>query len=304
MTVASALVRFLIFPGLLFAVPAAWFVLWLERKAVAVMQQRIGPPFMQPFWDFVKLMAKSAPPRHSSPDRLMMLWPLLAVAAGAGAVGLLPVLPQAGGFAGDLILLLALLELPSMCLIAAGFSSRSIFAEIGSVREAMLSISYNVLFLMALISIAATQHSFRIDSLGQLPSTPLRWLGVAAILICLPGKLHLNPFSIPNAEQEIYAGPLTEYAGPELALWELAHGLEWIAAIGVVATLVLPHGLSATLTGISFVGITLLIVLLLSFLAASSARLAIDASVRFYIRCAVVFAVLAALSLAWVRFHV
>jgi NADH-quinone oxidoreductase subunit H len=293
MTPFSSLLRFLVFPGLLFAVPSAWFVLWLERKAVAAMQQRIGPPFMQPFLDFVKLMAKSAPPRKGVADRLMVLWPLLAVASSAGAVGLLPVLPQAGGFAGDLILLLALLELPSMFLIVAGFSSRSIFAEIGSVREAMLSISYNVVFLLALISIAASQHTFRIEALAQVSSSPLRWLGIVAILFCLPGKLHLNPFTAPNAEQEIYAGPLTEYAGPELAMWELAHGLEWIAAIGLVATLIVPHAGPAWLAALLFVAVTIAIVLLLSFVAAASARLAIDTSVRFYSRCALVFAALA-----------
>ena len=53
MNLITALARLLIFPGLLFAVPAAWFFLWVERKAVARMQGRIGPPFMQPFFDFI-----------------------------------------------------------------------------------------------------------------------------------------------------------------------------------------------------------------------------------------------------------
>ena len=149
--------------------------------------------------------------------------------------------PLSGGFEGDLILLLALLELPSICIIAAGFSSRSIFGEIGSAREAALSVSYNIVFLLAIVSIAASQHTFRLEALATMPSSPLHWLGVLAILVCLPAKLHINPFSLPNAEQEIYAGPMTEYAGPELAMWELAHGLEWVAATGLVATLVAPH---------------------------------------------------------------
>ena len=138
LNLTTALARLLIFPGLLFAVPAAWFFLWVERKAVALMQGRIGPPFMQPFFDFIKLLGKDTPAaqRHWRPadaglaaDRCLRR---------AGAVGLLPVLPSSGGFEGDLILLLALLELPSMCIIAAGFSSRSIFGEIGSAREAVL----------------------------------------------------------------------------------------------------------------------------------------------------------------------
>ena len=98
MNLTTALARLLIFPGLLFAVPAAWFFLWVERKAVALMQGRIGPPFMQPFFDFIKLLGKSTPPRTGIGGMLMKAWPLIAVSAAAGAVGLLPVLPTSGGF--------------------------------------------------------------------------------------------------------------------------------------------------------------------------------------------------------------
>jgi len=274
-------------------VPFAWFFLWVERKSVALMQGRIGPPFMQPFYDFIKLLGKDMPERSGVGGLLMKAWPLLAVSSAAGAVALLPVLPASGGFQGDLILLLALLEVPSMCIIAAGFSSRSIFGEIGSAREAVLSVSYNIVFLLAIVSIAASQHTFRLEALAQLPPSFLRYLGVVAILICLPAKLHLNPFSLPNAEQEIYSGPMTEYAGPELAMWELSHGLEWVAGTGLIATLLAPHVTLGWLAILLFVAISIAIVLLLSVLASATARLAIDTTVRFYWQCTLIFAVLA-----------
>ena len=301
MNLTTALARLLIFPGLLFAVPAAWFILWVERKAVALMQGRVGPPFMQPFFDFVKLLGKSTPPRPGIGGLLMRAWPLIAVSSAAGAVGLLPVLPSSGGFEGDLILLLALLELPSMCIIAAGFSSRSIFGEIGSAREAVLSVAYNIVFLLAIVSIAASQHTFRLEALAALPATPLRWLGVLALLVCLPAKLHLNPFSLPNAEQEIYSGPMVEYAGPELAMWELSHGLEWVAATGLVATLAAPHIALWWLAALVFIAFSFFIVLGLSALASATARLAIDTTVRFYWQCTLIFAVLAVSSALLMR---
>jgi NADH-quinone oxidoreductase subunit H len=301
MNLTIALARLLIFPGLLFAVPTAWFFLWVERKAVALMQQRIGPPFMQPFFDFIKLLGKTTPARSGVSGLLMKAWPLIAVSAAAGAVGLLPVLPLSGGFQGDLVLLLALMELPSICIIAAGFSSRSIFGEIGSAREAVLTVSYNVVFLLAVVSIAVSQHTFRLEALAQLPASPLRWLGVLAILVCLPAKLHINPFSLPNAEQEIYSGPMIEYAGPELAMWELSHGLEWVAAAGLVATLAVPHFAAGWIDSLLFVSLSFGIVLLLSVLAAATARLAIDTTARFYWRCALMFAGLAIASTLLMR---
>jgi NADH-quinone oxidoreductase subunit H len=303
MNLTTALARLLLVPGLLFAVPVAWFFMWVERKAVARMQGRIGPPFMQPFYDFVKLLGKQTPQRTGIAGLLMKAWPLIAVSAAAGAVGLLPVLPASGGFEGDLILLLALLELPSMCIIAAGFSSRSIFGEIGSAREAVLSVSYNVVFLLAIVSIAASQHTFRLEALAHLPVSPLQIMGVVALLVCLPAKLHLNPFSLPNAEQEIYSGPMTEYAGPELAMWELSHGLEWVAGTGLVATLVAPHVTLGWLSVVIFVVLSFAIVMLLSVVAAATARLQIDTTVRFYWRCTLIFAVLAVVSALFMRFR-
>jgi NADH-quinone oxidoreductase subunit H len=290
MQITTAILRLLVFPGLLFAVPVSWFFLYVERKTLAYMQQRMGPPLLQPFYDFVKLLGKESAGYQGFAGMLMKMWPALSVASLLIALSLLPVFPSDGGFTGDLILLITLLELPSMFYIMAGFTSRSVYGKVGAMREASLSLASNLLFLVAVMMIAVSEHTFRLSELAAPTASPARWLGLAAIVLCIPPKLRLNPFSISSAEQEIYSGPLTEYSGGDLALWELAHGLEWLAITGLVVSLAFPRtGYVLADAGI-FTFLCFALVVLLATVAAATARFTIEHSVRFYWRMSVVLA--------------
>jgi NADH-quinone oxidoreductase subunit H len=286
-----------IFPGMLYAVPMAWLMLWLERKLRARMQGRIGPPFYQPFFDFVKLMAKKPILRSRADAILMTGLPLLAVSAGLVALALLPVFPGSRGFAGDLVLLVAFIEVPSLCAVLAGFASRSIFGQVGATREAVLSITYNLPFLTAVVALAYSAHSLALADIAAAPATWVRAPAVTTILLCLPVKLRINPFSVSNAEQEIYSGPATEFGGSQLAMWELAHGLEWVVLTGLAVCLGLPRTGAPVIDIALFAGLSLVLVVLLSFLAAGTARLKVAQAARFYWRWGMGLA-LAALILA------
>lgn len=278
----KALLQLLVFPGALFAIPAAWFMEWLHRKVNARLQSRIGPPFFQPFFDFVKLLAKRPIERPALQRAIMVGLPLIAAASTLGAVALLPVFPNSGGFAGDLVLLVTLLEVAPLCGVLAGFASRSIYGELGSIREAVLGLVYSVPFMVALFALSASAGSMSLGKIALDPVWLVRVPALIALALCLPAKLRLNPFSIPNAEQEIYAGALTEYDGPSLALWELAHGLEWVALIGLWITLAMPMVLSAPVRVAVFVLGSLVIVLLLSVLASGTARLKLGQAARLF----------------------
>lgn len=284
MTAWRSLFSLLIFPGALFALPAGWFMLWLQRKINARLQGRIGPPFFQPFWDFVKLLAKEPVPRPPLQGFLMIALPLVAVASTLGAIAMLPVFPTADASSGDLVLLVSLIEVGPLCAVLGGFVSRSLYGGIGATREALLTLAYNVPFLTALFALAVSAGSFSLAGVALEATWLVRVLALVALVACLPVKLHLNPFSAASAEQEIYAGSTTEYDGPRLALWELAHALEWVALTGLVASLAFPVvDASWPVRTLVFLAVSLALVVGLSVTAAATARLKLAQTMRWFL---------------------
>ncbi|HTX70169.1 MAG TPA: NADH-quinone oxidoreductase subunit H [Thermoleophilia bacterium] len=283
MTIARALFQLLVFPGLLYAAPASWLMVWLERKTAARLQNRLGPPFLQPFFDFVKLLAKRSLPRSGGQGFVLTALPVLAVASTLGALALLPVVPAVAGFSGDLVLLVALLELPPLFGVLAGFATRSLYGELGATREAVLSVAYSLPFLAALIALATATGSLSLSVLAETPVWAVRAPALLALALCLPVKLRVNPFSVANAEQEIYTGATTEYEGPRLALWELAHGLEWVVLTGLWATMAFPVAAAWPVHMAAFVVISIALVLVVATVAAATARLKLAQATRVYL---------------------
>jgi NADH-quinone oxidoreductase subunit H len=291
MNLAQALAALLIFPGLLYAVPMGWLMLGTERKLRARFQGRIGPPLTQPFYDLIKLIAKFPLPRAAGERALLAFFPLLSIGAMIGAAALLPVFRGQSGFAGDIILLVGLLEIPPVCMVLAGYASRSIYGEVGAIREAALDISCNIPFFTALIAMATSAHSLHTTTIAFATPWQVRVAAVLAILVCLPVKLRLNPFSISNAEQEVLAGPLVEADGQLLALWELCEALEWVVLIGFVVTIGIPSRSGEWwIDAIIFVACSLGLVLPLTLVASATARLKLRQATRLLWRCSFVLA--------------
>jgi NADH-quinone oxidoreductase subunit H len=187
-------------------------------------------------------------------------------------------------------------------MILAGYASRSIYGEVGATREGVLSIVSNIPYLATLVAMATGAGSLHLSRIAGSTPWLVRLPALLTILLCLPVKLRTNPFSLANAEQEILAGPLTEFDGRRMALWELAHGLEWVALAGFVATLAVP--LRSPHLFFDFLGmvlVSLVLVLLLSLLAAATARVKLRQATRFLWRWASLLAVVALAAAFYLR---
>jgi NADH-quinone oxidoreductase subunit H len=208
---------------------------WVDRKVTARVQARVGPPWFQPFADFVKLLGKETLVPEGSCQKGFLIAPLLAlVGVSLGAA----VLVSGGilddkGFVGDIVVVLYLLTIPSAALILGASATGNPMASVGASREMKLILSYELPFLIVVLTAVYKAHAgFRIYDVVdyQAHNGAFIWsisgiIGFIVAILCIQGKLGLVPFDAPEAEQELMGGVLTEYSGVPLALFKLSKAM-------------------------------------------------------------------------------
>ncbi|MDP8209801.1 MAG: NADH-quinone oxidoreductase subunit H [Candidatus Stygibacter australis] len=283
---------FLIFPGLLFAGVIGGFLSWVDRKITARVQFRQGPPLFQPMYDFVKLLAKETIiPKYGSP-LTFLLSPVFALfgATLAAVFILLPIFGIDGGFSGDLIVIIYVLNIPSVTYIIGGLASGNPLAAVGASREMKLILSYELPFLLVLTSIIikagmTISLSEIIDvqiSQGAFIGSISGILGFITVLLCVQAKLGLVPFDMAEAEGEICDGIMIESSGTVLAIYKLVKYIMFLVLPALICGLFLG--------GLSLVGINilwsvlkvLLVVLLITLIRNTNPRVRIKQAMRFF----------------------
>ncbi len=282
--VLSALFTLLVFPGFGFLFFCALVFQWIDRQVAARLQGRIGPPWFQPLADFIKLMAKEDVLPAGAHQRACAALPMVSLAAVLTAALVIPINNHATSvFEGDLIVALFLLSLPALAYFLAGWLSASVFSVVGGSRALLQYFAYEVPFLMALGGPAILCGSWSISRIAAQQSQTV-WMivvqpvGFLLAFVGLIGKLKRSPFDIPKAKSEIGAGPLTEFSGRKLALWNLSLDMKTVVSIFLLVNVFLGGSLTpfAVPAALIFGVKALLILLALSVTGVLYARLRID----------------------------
>jgi len=292
MGVLPAIVYIFLFPGFVFLVMYALFFEFLDRKVTARMQNRAGPPLVQPFADVIKMLGKEVIDIDGVDRQVFDAAPVVALAAVMTAFLYLPVFGLSPfGFQGDLILVLYLLTIPTVILFILGWLSRNIFSSIGGVRVITQMFIYEVPFFLALLTPALMAGTWSVSEIvlwqqQNLWFMFLQPIGFIVALICLQAKLERPPFDIPEAETEIVAGPWTELTGRRLALMQLVKDVSLVTGCALIAAVflggpVLPWAVSPAWLGniagfCLFVMKTLVVLLVLSSIKVATGRIRID----------------------------
>lgn len=281
-----------VFPGLLFTAVVGLLVGWVDRKVSARFQFRVGPPILQNFNDFFKLLGKQTIIVKDSVKSLFIVAPLLAfgtLCLIATMMGM--ALFYNAGYNGDLLVVMYLMMVYSVMLVLGGIATGNVFGSIGAGREVKLLLGDELVFiLVCLIPIVKSGYVINLDGIlaaqsdGAFIGSVSGVIGFLAGLLCIQAKMALRPFDIAEAETEIVEGPLMEYSGPLLAFWKLNHHIMYVAYPMVLIVLFF-GGFNLQGLGILWAILKyLLIVVLMIIIKNTNPRLQIDVALKFFWR--------------------
>lgn len=235
---AIQLVNILILPLLLVGI---------IRKVKALMQNRIGAPILQPFYDLAKLLRKSE--TISETASWIFIWtPRVGLAVAVITALLVPwssvILPLSWASATNFPLVIYLLALGKFLTMLAAIDTGSAFGGLGASREATISMLVEPTLVIGVGALALGAKSTNLLTIYTAQTSPFIavLVGSALVLVAL-AELSRMPVDDPTTHLEltmVHEAMILEYSGRSLALIEYATALRTCIFLGL-ATQTLFH---------------------------------------------------------------
>ncbi len=236
----------------------------IERRVVAFIQTRYGPnrvgPFglLQPLADALKMVFKEQIIPTKARVFVYLIAPCISIVVALAAFATIPLGghwlgsdtpnpwdPFIADFNVGLLYIFAISSLAVYGIVLGGWASGNKYSLLGSLRSAAQMVSYEVsqgLAIMGVLVFSGTLSMLGIVK-GQvglgLPYVFAQPLGFVLYCIAAVAEVNRAPFDLPEAEQELVAGYLTEYSGLRWSLYQMAEYINMITVTSVAITLFL-----------------------------------------------------------------
>ncbi len=284
----------------------------IERRVVAKMQGRLGPnragPFglFQPVADALKMAFKEQLVPAQAKKAVYLVAPIISVVVALSAFAVVPLGnswnpkapsiwdPLIGDMNVGLLWILSISSLAVYGIVLGGWASGNRYSLLGSLRSAAQMVSYETSLGLALsgtlmwagtLSMVGIIHQQVAMGIWFVLAQPL---GFVIYLIAGIAEVNRAPFDLPEAEQELTAGYLTEYGGLRWSLYQMAEYINMITVSSVAATLFFGgwsfFGLTDAIAGVSILVYLVKVALFLFFLIwlrATLPRIRYDRLMRF-----------------------
>jgi NADH-quinone oxidoreductase subunit H len=221
-------------------------LIWVERRLLALWQDRYGPNRVGPFGlgqilaDSLKLFTKEdwVPPFADKP--VFIIAPAIVVATALLSFAVIPFAP--GFVIADLnigiLFLLAMSSLGVYSVVLAGWASNNKYSLLGGIRASAQMLSYEVFMGLSLLGVVILAGSFRLTDIveaqrGMWFIVP-QFLGFVLFLIAGVAETRRLPFDLAEAENELIAGFHSEYSGMKFGMFFVG---EYIGVTLISATI-------------------------------------------------------------------
>lgn len=264
--------------------PYNLFIIWLERKVSAHMQDRVGPmvPGGWHGWastiaDGIKLLLKEDLIPKKADKLLFWLAPMLAF---AGAFGIYVVVPWGPGMVpADLDIgvfyVVAISSLSTLGIIMGGWASNNKFSLFGGMRSAAQAVSFEIPLILSIAPIVMFSGTLNLVKITKLQAGglfdwnlfayfPFMFIGFFIFFISALAEVNRTPFDMPEGDQELVGGFHVEFSGIRFGMFFLGEYTAMLAVGLIVSILFLGgwHGawpvMNMTVTAIVTAGIVLL----------------------------------------------
>ncbi|NIR47605.1 NADH-quinone oxidoreductase subunit NuoH [candidate division KSB1 bacterium] len=224
-------------------------LIWLERRLLALWQDRYGPNRVGPFGifqvlaDMIKIFSKEdwIPPFADKP--VFIIAPAIIVATVLLSFMIVPIAPGVGvlDFNIGLLFFLAMSSMGAYSIVLAGWASNNKYSLIGGLRGAAQMLSYEVFMGLSLMGVVAMTGSFSLTEIVNaqkgLWNVIPQFLGFVVFFVAIIAETHRLPFDIPEAESEIIAGYHSEYSGMKFGMFFVGEYIAITLACALIVTL-------------------------------------------------------------------
>lgn len=234
---------------LIAALTIASGLIWLERRLLALWQDRYGPNRVGPFGllqvvaDMIKIFTKEDWIPPFADKSVFVLAPAVIVVTVLMTFAVLPFAP--GIIVADLniglLFFLAMSSLGVYSVVLAGWSSDNKYSLLGGVRAAAQMLSYEVFMGLSLMGVVVLAGSFDlvkiVEAQRKMWFVIPQFLGFVLFLIAGLAETRRLPFDLPEAESELVAGYHSEYSGMKFGMFFVGEYLGVTLVSALIAVL-------------------------------------------------------------------
>jgi NADH-quinone oxidoreductase subunit H len=236
----------------------------IERRVLARFQRRVGPnragPFglLQPLADGIKMAFKEQIIPSKAHRFVFLIAPSISVFVALSAFAVIPLGAATvfgnsiwgralAPFIADLnvgvLYILAISSLAVYGIVLGGWSSGNHYSLLGALRSAAQMVSYEVSIALTLAGVFMFSATLSMVGIVEAQVSHGIWfilvqpLGFVLYGIAATAEVNRAPFDLPEAEQELVAGYLTEFSGLRWSLYQMSEYINMITVSSIAATL-------------------------------------------------------------------